>query len=207
MLDNNGFNLWADGYDKSVGLSDADNTYPFAGYKEVLNKIYNEVLQKPNAKILDIGFGTGTLTSKLYQQGCDVSGVDFSERMIELAREKMPNAKLVQGDFSKGMPEELKKQTYDAIIATYSLHHLKDEDKIKFLEELCLLLKEGGRIFVGDVAFDSRAELEICRTQSGDEWDVDEIYFVYDELKEKLAGKLQFEKMSHCAGVLVLEKE
>ena len=33
MLDNKGFDLWADGYDKSVGLSDEENTYPFAGYR------------------------------------------------------------------------------------------------------------------------------------------------------------------------------
>ena len=33
MLDNKGFDLWADGYDKSVGLSEEENTYPFAGYK------------------------------------------------------------------------------------------------------------------------------------------------------------------------------
>lgn len=44
MLDNKGFDLWADDYDKSVGLSDDDNCYPFAGYKEILNQIYNEVL-------------------------------------------------------------------------------------------------------------------------------------------------------------------
>ncbi len=30
MLDNKGFDLWADGYDKSVGVSDEENTYPFA---------------------------------------------------------------------------------------------------------------------------------------------------------------------------------
>ena len=37
MLNNKGFDLWADGYDKSVGLSDEANTYPFAGYKKVLS--------------------------------------------------------------------------------------------------------------------------------------------------------------------------
>ena len=41
MLSNQGFDLWADDYDKSVGLSDENGTYPFAGYKNVLNEIYN----------------------------------------------------------------------------------------------------------------------------------------------------------------------
>ena len=31
MLDSRGFDLWADGYDRSVDISDEDNTYPFAG--------------------------------------------------------------------------------------------------------------------------------------------------------------------------------
>ena len=31
MLNNTGFDLWADGYDKSVGLSDENDRYPFAG--------------------------------------------------------------------------------------------------------------------------------------------------------------------------------
>lgn len=44
MLDKKGFDLWADGYDKSVGLSDEANTYPFAGYKDVLSTIYEEIL-------------------------------------------------------------------------------------------------------------------------------------------------------------------
>ena len=44
MLNNKGFDLWADDYDKSVGLSDEDGTYPFAGYKTILNAIYNRVL-------------------------------------------------------------------------------------------------------------------------------------------------------------------
>ena len=85
MLDKQGFDLWADGYDEAVGLSDEDNTYPFAGYKEVLGKIFRTIMEKPGASVLDIGFGTGTLTTKLYENGCDVWGQDFSERMIELA--------------------------------------------------------------------------------------------------------------------------
>ncbi|WP_306817595.1 class I SAM-dependent methyltransferase [Acetatifactor muris] len=41
--------------------------------------------------VLDMGFGTGTLTSRLYQQGCHIWGQDFSQKMVEVAREKMPS--------------------------------------------------------------------------------------------------------------------
>lgn len=34
MLNSKGFDLWADKYDETVGISDNDNTYPFAGYKK-----------------------------------------------------------------------------------------------------------------------------------------------------------------------------
>lgn len=66
MLNNHGFDLWADGYDKSVGLSDEADRYPFAGYKRILGEIYARLLLSGCKSVLDIGFGTGTLTQKLY---------------------------------------------------------------------------------------------------------------------------------------------
>jgi len=75
MLDNKDFDLWADGYDKDVQLSEDNNEYPFAGYKDVLGTIYNMVRSKEKAKILDIGFGTGVLTKKLYDDGYEIYGL------------------------------------------------------------------------------------------------------------------------------------
>lgn len=204
MLNKKGFDLWADGYDKSVGLSDEDGTYPFAGYKEILSEIYNRVLTGSGKKVLDIGFGTGTLTTKLYEQGCSIWGQDFSERMIELAKMKMPEAHLVQGDFSEDLAAVLKQQKYDAIIATYSLHHLTDEQKVIFLKELISLLQDDGCIYIGDVAFESRENLENCMNEVGEDWDSDEIYFVYDEL-QKVFPQMKFEQISFCAGILTLK--
>lgn len=140
MLDSKGFDLQADNYDKSVGVSDEDGIYPFAGYKIILNEIYNRVLNSFAKTVLDIGFGTGTLTTKLYEQGCIIYGQDFSDRMIEIAQEKMPTAKLFQGDFSNGLERPLLLNKYDAIITTYSLHHLTDTQKVNFIKSLLMLL-------------------------------------------------------------------
>ena len=203
MLDSKGFDLWADGYDKAVGVSDEENAYPFAGYKEVLETIFQIVMEKPGAVVLDIGFGTGTLTAKLYEQGCVIYGQDFSSKMIELASAKMPHAHLYQGDFTKGLAEPLRQQTYDYIIATYSLHHLTDELKKVFLSDLLGRLNQNGKILIGDVAFETREALDQCRQQAGDEWDDEEIYFVVDELKH-FFPTLQFTKISYCAGILTL---
>ena len=206
MLDNKGFDLWADGYDKTVGVSDEENTYPFAGYKDVLGTIYKTIMEKENAVVLDIGFGTGTLTTKLYENGCTIYGQDFSARMIELASEKMPNAHLYQGDFTQGLVEPLQAQNYDFIVATYSLHHLPDEQKVSFLRVLQDHLNPGGQILIGDVAFETRSRLEQCRKDAGDKWDDDEIYFVVDELKREFP-ELGFKQRSHCAGVLSIPAE
>lgn len=205
MLNNTGFDLWADGYDKSVGLSDENGTYPFAGYRALLGQIYNEILSCGAKSVLDIGFGTATLTARLYEQGISICGQDFSARMLALAQEKMPKAALYQGDFTQGLVPALTQRRYDAIVATYSLHHLTDAQKVSFLPALLPLLRSGGCIYIGDVAFRTRDELDACRAQAGDEWDADEIYFVYDELHQALPA-LQFQPVSPCAGLLTLRK-
>lgn len=205
MLNSNGFDVWADGYDESVRLADESDAYPFAGYATILKEIYGRVCASGAKAVLDIGFGTGTLAGQLYQQGCDVFGQDFSSRMIQLAQGKMPRAQLYQGDFSLGLVQELKQQRYDAIIATYALHHLTDEQKVAFFQELLPLLQDNGCIYVGDVAFATRAQLEQCKAQAGDDWDASEIYFIYDELKQAFP-QLRFEPVSHCAGLLTLKK-
>ena len=141
----------------------------------------------------------------MHLQFAEIYGQDFSERMIELAQPKMPNAKLYCGDFTKGIVAPLTKNKYDAIISTYALHHLTDAQKVEFINSLLQLLNDNGRIYIGDVAFFTRDELQKCRELSGDDWDDDEIYFVFEEFRKSFP-KMTFEQMSHCSGVLSLEK-
>ena len=205
MLDNKGFDLWADGYDLAVGLSDEENTYPFAGYKEILGIIFQTIMEKSGAVVLDVGFGTGTLTTKLFENGCTVYGQDFSKRMIELASEKMPDAHLYQGDFSQGLVEALQSRSYDFIVAIYSLHHLTDDQKVRFLQSLLERLNEDGKILIGDVAFRTRTDLEQCQREVGEEWDDEEIYFVIDEIRQSFPN-LIYQPVSYCAGILTLSR-
>ncbi|MCJ7688755.1 MAG: methyltransferase domain-containing protein [Clostridiaceae bacterium] len=90
MLDSTGFDLWANGYDKSVNHSEKNNEYHFAGYNDLLNYIYNQVRIKDDANVLDIRFGTGILTTQLYNNGYSITGIDFSSNMIDIAKQKMP---------------------------------------------------------------------------------------------------------------------
>ncbi len=160
---------------------------------------------KPNPTVLDIGFGTGTLTRKLYENGYTVYGQDFSSKMIELALEKMPEAHLYKDDFTLGLVEPLKHEHYDFIVATYSIHHLTDVQKVNFLKELLDRLNDGGKILIGDVAFETRSELEKCKEESGDGWDNNEIYCVSDELRAEFTN-LRFERISFCSGILTISK-
>ena len=205
MLDNKGFDVWAEEYDTSVKLSSEDSTYPFVGYNEIVNKIYDIVISKSNATVFDIGFGTGILTQKLYQYGCAVYGQDFSSKMIELASNKMPNANLYQGDFTKGIVKQLKQRSYDFIVATYSIHHLKEDEKVKFLHELLTLLDKDGMILIGDVMFETQEQLEKCREELLDKWDDDEFYCVVSDLTKEFPN-LQFERISFCSGIISLSK-
>lgn len=205
MLDNRGFDLWANGYDDSVKLSEESNSYPFAGYKDVLNTIYRRIREAGAGKILDIGFGTGVLLKKLYDDGCSVSGIDFSPEMIKIAQRKMPKARLMEYDFSKGLPPELKDEKFDFIICTYAIHHLTDDEKIKFIGLLQEHLNVNGEILLGDVAFETREELLKCKAESGGDWDDEEIYMVADTLSKEIAG-MRFVKISHCSGVVRIEK-
>ena len=62
MRDENGFDLWAKSYDAATLESYNSNTYPFAGYMKVIEKVYAEVVTNSYKSVLDIGFGTAFLT-------------------------------------------------------------------------------------------------------------------------------------------------
>lgn len=205
MLDTKGFDLWADGYDTSVNMSEEANNYPFAGYKRVLNYIYNRVKQGKGKKILDIGFGTGVLTKKLYDDEFSVFGMDFSDKMIEISKEKMPKASFIKHDFSKGFPVVWENETYDYIICTYAIHHLDNMQKNDFLQTLLNKLSPNGKILIGDVAFETLNEMEKCKSNNENDWDNDEIYPVAEVLSQHFPT-LTFEKISFCAGVITLTK-
>lgn len=202
-------NLWANNYNKIVQIGEETNLYPFAGYKEVFHTIFTEVMKKKESSVLDIGFGPAVLTYKLYEKGHYIDGLDYSAIMLELAEAKMPKADLIEWEIIDGLPEVFKNNQYDAIISTYVLHDLSDKKKLDLIEDLLPLLTENGRIFIGDVAFESREKLEICRRNSINYWIEDENYFVYDEIKALLANiaVCEFRSESHCAGVLTIKKK
>lgn len=206
MLNQQGFDLWANHYDQTVQVSEENGLYPFEGYKNILNAIFNEVMQKEQSRILDIGFGTGILTNRLYEHGHLIDGIDFSAKMIEIAQSKMPHANLIEWDFTNGLPKVVQAKKYDSVISTYALHHLSDVEKVHFIATLLPLLTADGKILIGDIAFQSREQLENCKKDNLHHWDEDEFYFVYDELQSALQSicKSEFYPFSHCGGIIII---
>ena len=72
----------------------------------------------------------------------------------------MPDANLMEWDLAEGLPTELLRHKYDAIISTYALHHFSNEMKVHYITALLQQLTPAGKIFIGDIAFESRKQLE-----------------------------------------------
>ncbi|HHW57298.1 MAG TPA: class I SAM-dependent methyltransferase [Clostridia bacterium] len=201
------FNLWAKDYDMDVKKSERENRYPFAAYRDVLNTIYKKIPINEKKVILDIGFGTGVLTKRLYDDGHKIYGVDFSEEMLKISKSKMPDAVLVQFDFSKGLPEEFSNIIFDYVISTYAIHHLTDEQKIELITKMLKNLKDDGAIIFGDVSFKNTEEMLQAKEKDKDIWDDEEHYIIADKIAKLLPYlKVNFEKLSYCSGVLTIRK-
>ena len=204
MLDGKGFDSWAYEYDEDVRKTDERGDYPFAGYREVLTRIGDIVLADGPCDVVDAGFGTAVLTKRLYDAGCRIWGQDYSKTMIEIAQEKMPDAKLYFSDLSLSLASPLLAQRYDFAVVTYALHHFTLEQKCILLRRLLLCLKPGGTVLVGDIAFEDAADEAACRARFAEEWDDDEIYMHFDEMKEFFPS-LTYEKISPCCGLFTLK--
>jgi len=174
IMDSEGFDKWSDTYD--AAKHDAPGSL-FEKYTEVLDFIFRSLPQPQGKSVLDIGIGSGVLAERFCKSGSKVVGLDFSERMLEKARARLPEAEFVLHDFAKPLPQSLRGVRYDLITLTYSIHHLTDAAKVRLLNELSGLLADGGRIMIGDVVFVDEAAREKCSGML----DPDEFYIVLDK--------------------------
>ena len=120
-------------------------------YDEPVHRIEDDFIYKfisekgfTKGKILDMGSGTGTLLSHLGISSDRYTGLDISERMIELSSMKFPNHKFVNGTMSK-MPFD--NNSFDSVLSlfgsfSYSLNHAKT------IQEIKRVLKPNGKFII-----------------------------------------------------------
>lgn len=208
MLDNKGFDNWSGAYDQDIPKMQ-DEGYPFEGYYDTLGYIQKQVQAGAAKTVLDIGIGTGLLTETLYKAGIAITGVDFSARMLDLAKTKMPQGRFIRFDFNQGLPKELEGEKFDYIISSYAIHHIDDEQKVAFFRGLVQHLNDEGQVLIGDVAFETKRDMERGRAQSRG-WDDAEHYMIAEEMIRELAKhqlQSEFVKTSSCSGVLVIQRQ
>lgn len=111
-------------------------------YAKILCKITN------GRRLLDLGCGTGNLTTLLAERGFDVIGLDASSEMLSIAANKSSKVRWICQDMTKAeLGEEV-----DAVISTLdSINHLESAEEIAAcFGSAAANLKRGGA-FVFDV--------------------------------------------------------
>lgn len=115
---------------------------------------------KDTDRILDIATGTGDLAFDFYyKQGAfyrkQVTGVDFCEPMLEVARQKATKRK-AEIDFTFGDACNLQfdDETFDVVSISYGLRNV--ENTKKAIQEMYRILKPGGRMMILETGSESR---------------------------------------------------
>lgn len=116
---------------------------------------------KPNSEILDIGCGAGVPVDKyLVSKGHRLTGVDISEKQIELAKVNVPQASYSVGDMLK---VKYRADSFDAVVSFYAIFHIPKERHLEIFKKIYDLLKTGG-FFLATLGFE---EWEGCEEFHG----------------------------------------
>jgi ubiquinone/menaquinone biosynthesis C-methylase UbiE len=129
-------NLVQKGYDRCAKAYEAARSDEAAPELALLT----ERLRK-GAKILDLGCGPGIPIARALVQRYEVTGVDLSKEMIDLAQKNVPEARFIHAD---AMSIDLPSSHYDAAIAYYSVFHIPREVQGELFRRIQRWLKVGG---------------------------------------------------------------
>ena len=143
------FNGWSNEYDNTLGK--------IGFHTELLRTVVKHCPIKKDDKVLDIGCGTGLLSLKLLQKGgCVITGIDNSREMMAIFQDKISKLKLasrVRCTLMDANALDFKKETFDKIVSSVTLHHLKN--KKRFIKAIYKILKPGGIFVIGEIDMDT----------------------------------------------------
>jgi len=153
------------------------------GWEDELGEIAGLLGGLAPARTLDVACGTGFLTRRL---AGEVVGLDQSERMLAIARERVPGARFVRGDalslpFADG--------AFDRIFTSYFYCHLEEADRVRFLGEARRVARElvvlGSRPRSAEEPYERWEERVL---NDGSRWPVYKRVFDPDALAAELGG-------------------
>lgn len=107
---------------------------------EMLPELIKAAHIRSGEKVLDIGCGPGNSSKILSDTGAEVTGIDFSQKMVDEASANYSDISFHQAD-AENIPKP--DNSFDVVVANYVVHHFADPDKV--FSEITRVLKPGGR--------------------------------------------------------------
>jgi demethylmenaquinone methyltransferase / 2-methoxy-6-polyprenyl-1,4-benzoquinol methylase len=133
-------------FDRIAPVYDLMNRLMTAGLDRRWRKLTAEAVVRPGDRVLDACCGTGDLALAAQEAGGKVTGLDFSERMLERARRKSSSIEWVRGDLLE-LPFE--DHSFDAATVGFGVRNVADLDRA--LGELARVLRPGGRLGILEI--------------------------------------------------------
>lgn len=107
----------------------------------VVPYLVNAVRAAPGIEALDLCCGHGNVTSGLVKAGAEVTGLDFSPAMLDMAKRAVPKAHFVEGD---AIALEFEDASFDAVTIGFGMPHVPEPTKV--VAEARRVLRPGGRL-------------------------------------------------------------
>jgi len=142
-------------FDRIAPVYDAMNRVMTMGLDLRWRRLAAQSAVRPGDRVLDAACGTGDLAIAAARAGAgSVTGLDFSERMLDRARRKRPELEWIQGDML-ALPFE--DSSFDAATVGFGVRNVADLGLA--LRELRRVLRPGGRLMVLDFSTPSAKPL------------------------------------------------